>query len=103
MAQSMKTQKQQRASNLTTRLVLQRRWYDTQRGTWEDWHDVPQRDLKHKYGETPEDWKRSCKAWIEMGGTYQFRIVERIDKFVWLIMCPANAEVRHGAKDADLD
>ena len=75
-------------------LVLQCRWYDTQRGTWENWHDVPQRDLKHKYGDTPEDWKRSCEAWIKMGGTYQFRIVERTDKQKWLIMCPANTKNR---------
>jgi hypothetical protein len=72
-----------------SRLIFQRRWYDTQWKRWDDWVDVEGRDL-FKYGETPDEWISMAKSYIEMGATYEYRIIERTDKITWSVSYSAN-------------
>ena len=39
--------------------------------------------LKDKFGNTVEEWKESCKAWINIGGHYEYRIIRRVDTIEW--------------------
>jgi hypothetical protein len=75
-----------------SRLIFQRRWYDTQWKRWDDWVDVEGRDL-FKYGETPDEWISMAKSYIEMGATYEYRIIERTDKITWSVSYSANREL----------
>lgn len=43
--------------------------------------------LESKYGSTPEEWKESCKNWIEIGGLYEYRIGKRTDVVEWSMSC----------------
>lgn len=61
------------------------RWYDKRWEKWSHWAEQEGRELLSKYGETEEEWKESCKSWIEMGGTYEFKIVERTEEPIWRI------------------
>ena len=64
---------------------LQMRWYDKQWGKWTEWKEVEGFKLREKYGTTPEEWKASCKMWIEVGGHYEYRIGTRTDVLDWEI------------------
>lgn len=66
-----------------SRPYLEKRWYDSQWKKWTDWEEIEGRQLRDKYGTTPEEWKESCKSWIEIGGTYEYRIGVRTDEVVW--------------------
>lgn len=63
--------------------ILQQRWYDSQWKTWTDWKELDAWTIDRKYGVTPEAWKKSCQAWIDVGGTYEYRIVKRTDVLEW--------------------
>lgn len=63
--------------------VLQERNHDRYTKEWSEWEDVVGRKLREKFGDTPEDWKRACKMWIEVGGRYEFRIFKRVDTEDW--------------------
>ena len=64
--------------------ILQQRWHDRQTDKWTDWDDADKNyDLYRKYGTTPVEWKKSCQAWIDVGGTYEYRIVKRTDVLEW--------------------
>lgn len=65
--------------------VLLQRWYDRQWDKWEEWEEVTGDHLIRKYGETPEQWKESCKGWIECGGHYEYKIAKRVDTVEWEI------------------
>lgn len=58
--------------------ILQQRWHDRQWNAWTDWEEVDE-----TYGTTLEEWKKSCQAWIDVGGTYEYRIVKRTDVLEW--------------------
>lgn len=64
-------------------VVLLQRWYDRQLDKWTDWEEIPKRKLLEKYGSTIEEWKNSCENWIEIGGTYEYRIIERVSTDIW--------------------
>jgi hypothetical protein len=72
--------------------VLQERNHDRYREEWSEWQDVEGRKLREKFGETPDEWKRACKMWIEVGGRYEFRIFKRIDTEEWS-MCFSSENV----------
>jgi hypothetical protein len=74
---------QEAAVNQVPRYYLEFRWYDSQHKTWQDWEEITGWKLENKYGSTPEDWKAACETWIEVGGTYEYRIGTREDKIVW--------------------
>jgi len=63
--------------------ILFRRWYDSQWKKWDEWDEVTGDFLIQKYGETPEQWKESCKAWIDCGGLYEYKIAKRVDTVEW--------------------
>ena len=63
--------------------VLQERNHDRYTQEWGEWEDVEGRKLREKFGETPDEWKRACKMWIEVGGRYEFRIFKRVDAEEW--------------------
>jgi hypothetical protein len=65
------------------KFVLFRRWHDGQWNTWTEWEEIRGKELRDKYGETPEIWKKMCKNWIEVGGRYEYRIVRRVDTVEW--------------------
>lgn len=66
----------------TTQTIFQRRWYDSQWEKWDDWVDVEGRVLD-KYGETPEEWIVTAMEYLDMGATYEYRIIERTDETLW--------------------
>jgi len=82
---------------LCSRLIFQRRWYDTQWKRWDDWVDVEGRDL-FKYGETPDEWISMAKSYIEMGATYEYRIIERTDKITWSVSYSSNSQASRPAR-----
>lgn len=59
------------------------RHHDTRSDKWSQWEEPSQIDLRSKYGTTPDEWKDTCKRWIEMGGTYEFKIMRRTDVVEW--------------------
>lgn len=59
--------------------ILQQRWHDRQWNAWTDWGDVDE----ESYGTTLEEWKKSCQNWLNVGGTYEYRIVKRTDVLEW--------------------
>ena len=65
------------------RHVLMFRWHDRQRDTWTDWTEVEPDQLRNKYGAPVDEWKKSCVSWTDIGGTYDYKIVERTDREVW--------------------
>lgn len=65
--------------------VLLRRWYDRQWDKWDEWAEVTGEHLMQKYGETPEQWRESCKRWIDCGGLYEYKIAKRVDTVEWEI------------------
>jgi hypothetical protein len=73
-----------------SRLVLQRRFHDRQRG-WSDWETIDGRALIQNYGTTPDDWKRCCAQWIEMGGRYEYAIMRVTETLEWSACFTENA------------
>jgi len=73
-----------------SRLVFQRRWYDSHWKRWSEWVELDGCNLL-KYGDTPEEWRSAAKAYIEMGATYEYRIIQREEVTVWGISYSANA------------
>lgn len=57
-----------------TQFILEMRWFDTSAERWTAWEIVSEAELRAKYGANPQEWKRSCEAWIGMGGKYEYRI-----------------------------
>lgn len=76
-----------------SQLVFQRRWYDAQWKRWSEWEELDGCNLL-KYGDTPEEWKRSAESYIEMGATYEYRIIERTEKITWSVSYSANSKDR---------
>lgn len=72
-----------RACYLSSHLLM--RWWDKQWKTWTEWEEVSGFKLREKYGANPEEWKESCKTWIEVGGHYEYRIVTRSETVDWEI------------------
>jgi hypothetical protein len=68
-----------------SRPVLMMRHHDTRNDKWSQWKEPSQTDLRSKYGTTPDEWKDTCKRWIEIGGTYEFKILRRTDAVEWSI------------------
>lgn len=58
--------------------ILQQRWNDRQWNSWTDWEEVDE-----SYGTTLEEMKKSSQAWIDLGGTYEYRIIKRTDVLEW--------------------
>lgn len=65
--------------------ILKKRWFDSSRGVWTDWEQIDEYTLQRKYGKTIDDWKLSCKDWIDIGGTYEYKIVKRTDTVEWTL------------------
>ena len=63
--------------------ALLQRWYDRTLQRWDRWAEITGEELRTKYGITPDEWKQNCQAWIDIGGTYQYKIVRRTDATVW--------------------
>lgn len=68
-----------------TRQVLLMRHHDTRSNKWTPWSEPSHTDLLSKFGTTPDEWKDTCKRWIEIGGTYEFKIVRRTDVVEWKV------------------
>jgi len=83
-----------------SRSFLEMRWYDKQWDKWTEWEEVEGFKLREKYGTTPEEWKASCKAWIEVGGHYEYRIGTRTDVVEWEISYRENKEISGGIPSA---
>jgi hypothetical protein len=77
-----KSEPSQRLKEFKTKHLLVR-WYDKQWGRWDDWREVPFSEQREKYGVVEEEWKQACKTYIEIGGRYEYRIVERTEKTEW--------------------
>lgn len=60
------------------------RWHDTSRDTWTEWEEISGKKL-FNYGESPEEWRIYAKKWIEIGGTYEYKIINRFDEIEWSI------------------
>ena len=75
-----------------SRSFLEMRWYDKQWDKWTEWEEVEGFKLREKYGTTPEEWKASCKMWIEVGGHYEYRIGTRTDVVEWEISYRENVQ-----------
>jgi hypothetical protein len=78
-----------------SRSFLEMRWYDKQWDKWTEWEEVKGFKLREKYGTTPEEWKASCKIWIEVGGRYEYRIGTRTDVVDWKISYRENTLLDH--------
>jgi hypothetical protein len=63
----------------STKIFLEMRWHDTQWDKWEEWTEVD----TSTYGKTPEEWKKTAESWIDIGGTYEYRIGTRTDVIDW--------------------
>jgi hypothetical protein len=83
-----------------SRSFLEMRWYDKQWDKWTEWEEVEGFKLREKYGTTPEEWKASCKIWIEVGGHYEYRIGTRTDVVEWEISYRENKEISGGIPSA---
>lgn len=61
------------------------RWHDRSRDQWEEWKEIRDRELWEKFGATVDEWKEHAKSWIEMGGTYEIKIVQITERIEWSI------------------
>lgn len=74
---------QSKLPKVEQRWVLLMRHHDTRNDNWSAWEEPNKADLNAKYGTNPEQWRDTCSRWIEMGGTYEFKIVRRTDEVEW--------------------
>jgi hypothetical protein len=65
--------------------VLLYRHYDERRDVWTEWEEITGKKLWENYGATVDEWKESCQRWIDIGATYQYKIIKRTDVEEWFI------------------
>lgn len=68
-----------------SRLALFLRHHDRSRDQWTEWEQIQGRELWEKFGATVGEWKQHAKGWIEMGGTYEIKIVQITEHIEWSI------------------
>ena len=68
-----------------SRWALFQRHHDRSRNQWSEWEEIQGRELWEKFGANVNEWKRNAKSWIEMGGTYEIKIVQITERIEWSI------------------
>ena len=68
-----------------SRWALFQRWHDRSRAEWTAWEEITGQDLWEKFVATVDDWKKHAKSWVEMGGTYEIKIVQLTERVEWSI------------------
>lgn len=68
-----------------SRLALFQRWHDRSRDKWTAWKEIRGRELFEKFGETVDDWKKYAQGWVDMGGTYEIKIVQLTEHVKWSV------------------
>lgn len=68
-----------------SRWALFLRHHDQSRDQWTEWEEVQGRELWEKFGATVDEWKQHAKSWVEMGGTYEIKIVQITERVEWSI------------------
>ena len=68
-----------------SRWALMSRHHDQRRDQWTEWKEEQGCELWEKFGATVDEWKQHAKSWIEMGGTYEIKIVQITERVEWSI------------------
>jgi len=70
--------------SITSKMVFQRRFYDSQSDCWSDWEELGGCDLL-KYDDTFKEWRSIAKFHIKMGYFGEYRTIVREETAVWNI------------------
>lgn len=68
-----------------SRWALFMRHHYRSRDQWTEWEEVQGRKLWENFGATVDEWKQCAKGWIEIGGTYEIKIVQITERVEWSI------------------